>query len=171
MPLCSKALIVSISDILQNVRKIKLLRHMFGICPQCAHFKCSLKRFFFPKAQNCQTLEKGNGIYDRNQPGVQDLQVSYWDDTYKPTRVGRGSSSITQILLYCSIDQYPASQNAKKTAKRSQGRTQNIIDLLRKQATCIGAKVFFCSFCIFCNIEVVVFNFVSYLICTEKWDS
>ena len=122
MPFCSKALIVSISDILQNVRKIKLLRHMFGICPQCAHFKCSLKRFFFPKAQNCQTLEKGNGIYDRNQPGVQDLQVSYWDDTYKPTRVGRGSScSITQILLYCSIDQYPASQNAKKNSKEELG--------------------------------------------------
>ena len=152
MRLCSKALIVSISDILQNKRKIKLLRHMFGICPQCAHFKCSLKRFFFPKAQNCQTLEKGNGIYDRNQPGVQDLQVSYWDDTYKPTRVGRGSSSITQILLYCSIDQYPASQNAKKNSKE-EGRTQNIIDLLRKQATCIGAKVFFVRFAFFVTLR------------------
>lgn len=172
MPLCSKALIVSISDILQNARKIKLLGHMFGICPQCAHFKCSLKRFFFPKAQNCQTLEKGNGIYDRNQPGVQDLQVSYWDDTYKPTRVGRGSSSITQILLCIAVStSIRPHKTQKKTAKRSQGRTQNIIDLLRKQATCIGAKVLFCSFCIFCNIEVVVFNFVSYLICTEKWDS
>ena len=75
---------------------------MFGICPRCAHFKCSLKRFFFPKAQNCQTLEKGNGIYDRNQPGVQDLQVSYWDDTYKPTRVGRGYTlQIVCIFFVC----------------------------------------------------------------------
>ena len=122
MPFCSKALIVSISDILQNARKIKLLGHMFGICPQCAHFKCSLKRFFFPKAQNCQTLEKGNGIYDRNQPGVQDLQVSYWDDTYKPTRVGRGSSSITQILLCIAVS---TSIRPHKTQKKQQRGGEN----------------------------------------------